>query len=535
MRMSADAPIGSSPERTQIVIVGGGPAGLAMANLLGSYGVRAILLERNVSTVHEPRAVSIDDESFRTLQLIGLADRAKRDVAPGYGSIYLGPNRKQFVAVHPTSRPFHWPKRNGFSPPVLENTLREGAEARPGIELRFESEVLEHEDRGGDVRVRVKQGERSYDIVCDYLLGCDGGRSRTRRAIGATLGGSSFEEKWLILDTVNTNDPFRETRVFCDPYRPGLSMPGPGRRRRYEIRLRAGETVEEMETEAKARELIAWYGGDANCDIERRVVYNFQARIVDKWRAGRVFLCGDAAHLTPPFAGQGMNAGMRDISNLAWKLAAVLQGRLGAGLLDSYELERREHAWSMIMLAVNMGRVMSPHSTLLAYGTRAMFRVLSLVPAARDYVAEMRYKPRPRFSQGFIMTGGGAPGTMFPQPDVEVAAGDERRLDDLLGTGFSCLVYSPDPAQLWARIGPALPEVMAEHAVGVLPEDYAFPPGDFAPLVRDHTGAIGRFLGGAQEAVVVLRPERYVAAVIDLDNIGACSDLRSMVAATWRT
>ena len=532
--MSADAEAGSAPERTQIVIAGGGPAGLAMANLLGSLGVRAILLERNASTVHEPRAVSIDDESFRTLQMIGLAERAIRDVAPGYGSIYLGPNRKPFAFVHPTSRPFHWNKRNAFNQPLLENLLRQGAEARPGIDLRFEAEVLEHEDRGGDVRVRVRQGGRTTDIVCDYLVGCDGGRSRTRRAIGATLGGSSFEEKWLIIDTVNTADPFRETRVFCDPYRPGLSLPGPDRRRRYEIRLRDGETVEEMETEAKARELIDWYGGDATCIIERRVVYNFQARIVDHWRAGRVFLCGDAAHLTPPFAGQGMNAGMRDVSNLAWKLAAVLQGRLGAGLLDSYEPERREHAWSMIMLAVNMGHVMSPRSALLAASTRAMFRVLSLVPRARDYVAEMRYKPRPRFSQGFILPGGGAPGTMFPQPDMEVAAGDVRRLDDLLGNGFACLVYSADPAKLWARVGPALPDVMAEYALGVLPEYYAFPPTPFAPLVRDHTGAIGRFLGDMKEAVVVLRPERYVAAVIDQENIGACSDLRSMVAATWK-
>ncbi len=511
----------------EVIIAGAGPAGLTLANLLGLYGIDTLVLEQNPSTVHEPRAVSIDDESLRTLQMVGLIDQAIARMAPGYGSIYLDPKRRPFAAVHPLAEEFGWPKRNAFRQPVLEATLAEGARARPGVALRFETTILDHHDDGQGVSVTTDHAGERRELRARYLIGCDGGRSRTRRAIGASLGGSSFEEKWLILDTSATTDPTRHTHVFSDPFRPALSLPGPDRTRRYEIRLRPGEDPAEMETEARARELIAWYGGDPSVTIDRRVVYTFQARIADHWRAGRVFLCGDAAHLTPPFAGQGMNAGIRDVSNLAWKLAAVLRGQIGPGLLDSYQLERRDHAWSMIQLAVNLGVLISPHGTLRSGLIRLAVRAMGLVPAWKDWLVQMRYKPRPRFDAGFLLRADGPgaelPGRMFPQPRVETAPGTVCRLDDLLGAGFCALVCAPDPALLWAAVAPHLPALFTARVIAVLPDRIAFAATGFAtptpatptPIVRDLTGALMRALGGtAPEAVILLRPDRYVAAVI---------------------
>ena len=521
----------------EVIIAGAGPAGLTLANLLGLYGIDTLVLEQNASTVHEPRAVSIDDESLRTLQLIGLIGPAIARMAPGYGSIYLDPKRRPFAAVHPVAEEFGWPKRNAFRQPVLEAQLAEGARARPGVALRFETTILEHHDDGECVSVTTEHGGERRVLRARYLIGCDGGRSRTRRAIGATLGGSSFEEKWLILDTSSTTDPNRHTHVFSDPYRPALSLPGPDRTRRYEIRLRPGEDPAEMETEARARELIAWYGGDPAVTIDRRVVYTFQARIADHWRRGRVFLCGDAAHLTPPFAGQGMNAGIRDVSNLAWKLAAVLRGQLGEGLLDSYQTERRDHAWSMIQLAVNLGVLISPHGTLRSALIRLAVRAMGLVPAWKDWLVQMRYKPRPRFDAGFVLRdaaiGAELPGRMFPQPRVETVPGTVLRLDELLGTGFSALVCAADPPALWARVAPHLPALFTASIVAILPDRIAFsasafPPGVAATFARDLTGSLFRALapknaaaGPLPEAVVLLRPDRYVAAVITADGAPA--------------
>lgn len=516
----------STLETFDVVIAGAGPTGLTLANLLGLYGVRTLLLEQNKATVGEPRAVSIDDESLRSLQMVGLAEIALAQMSPGYGSVYLDPKRRPFAAVHPVIEEYGWTKRNAFRQPVLEATLAEGAAARPSVDMRFEAVVSDHVDDGAGVTIKVSQPGRDYEVRAAYLVGCDGGRSRTRRAIGATLGGSSFEEKWLILDTVGTTDPTRETHVFSDPYRPALSLPGPNRTRRYEIRLRPGEDAAEMETEAKARELIAWYGGDPSVEIERRVVYNFQARVADIWRRGRVFLCGDAAHLTPPFAGQGMNAGLRDVSNLAWKLHAVLSGRIGEGLLDTYQIERRDHAWGMIEYAITMGIVISPHHRLRAWATRLLFRAMGLVPTWKDWLVQMKFKPKPRFDAGFLIPGGKLPGTMFPQPRIEVAAGDIRRLDSLLGSGFSALVCAADPGALWNQVGPHVPSLFQDAVVGIRPELIAFGPTPFAhPMLRDVTGGTFRAIAPLTQAVVLLRPDRYVAAVLTPENAASLGPL----------
>ncbi len=512
-----------TPSHFQVVIAGAGPTGLTLANLLGRFGVAVLLVEQNASTVHEPRAVSIDDESLRTLQFVGLAEEALKDIRSSYGSEYQGPNRKPFAIVRPSRGEYGWPKRNAFRQPLLEACLARALPREPSIATAFETIVLDHRDEGDRVLVTLQDANGTREVSCDYFVGADGGRSRTRKEIGATLQGTSFKaESWLVIDLHDTVDPFRDTLVVCDPARPVLSVPGPHGTRRYEMRLKAGETPEEVERPETVRALLREYGPDGDAPIDRICVYTFHARIADRWRRDRVFLVGDAAHLTPPFAGQGMNAGLRDATNLAWKLAAVLTGRLGPGLLDSYERERKPHALAMIKLAINMGRVMAPHGRWFAAATRALFHGLGALPGAREWLAQMRFKPKPQFREGFFVADGALAralaGTMLPQPQVE-KDGEAVLLDCALGDGFACLCYGREPARLAASLG-ALPERLGASVIGCLPQTFAFAREPMANVVRDMTGQIGELLRG-QEATIVLRPDRYVMAAIPAGDGGA--------------
>lgn len=509
-------------ERCDVLVVGAGPTGLVLAHLLARYGLSVIVAEQNAATVGEARAVSIDDESLRTIQFLGLSEQVGKDIASGYGSEYLGPDRRRFAVVRPSRSEYGWPKRNAFRQPLLERTLAQALAARPNVSLRFKTRYLSHVDDGRQVRVSLQDEGGSRDIICSYLVGADGGRSAIRKSIGAELSGSSFEERWLIVDIDDTRDPFRETRVFCDPARPCLTLPGPHRTRRYEMRMLAHETVAEMENEAKARELLAQFGPDADAPINRICAYTFHARIADRWNRGRVFIAGDAAHLTPPFAGQGMNTGLRDAANLAWKIAAVINGRLGEKILDTYQGERRDHAWAMIRLAMTMGFVMAPRGHVQAALTRAAFRIASFIPPLRDWLAQMRFKPKPRLKRGFFLTGNPLSqklgGTMFPQPLME-HDGKLLRLDDVLGSGFAILCYGAEPAELAAKLG-GLPEKLGANLVGCLPRTLAFAIRPLGVMLRDQSGEIGALLG-EKPAVIVLRPDRYVAAAFAPEDIAA--------------
>ncbi len=522
-------------ERCDVVVIGAGPTGLVLAHLLSRYGVSVIVAEQNASTVGEARAVSIDDESLRIVQFLGLSDKVTKDIASGYGSEYLGPDRKRFAVVQPSRSEYGWPKRNAFRQPLLERTLAQALAKRSDVSLRFKTRYVSHVDDGSEVKVSLQGEGGATEIVCAYLVGADGGRSAIRKSIGAELSGSSFEERWLIVDIEDTRDSFRETRVFCDPARPCLTLPGPHRTRRYEMRMLPHETVAEMENETRARELLGQFGPDADAPINRICAYTFHARIADRWNRGRVFIAGDAAHLTPPFAGQGMNTGLRDAANLAWKLAAVIGGELGRTILDTYQSERRDHAWAMIRLAMTMGFVMAPRSRVQAALTRAAFRVAAFIPPLRDWLAQMRFKPKPRLKQGFFLTGNPLSqklgGTMFPQPMVE-REGALVRLDDVLGAGFAILCYGAEPDDLAAGLG-RLPEMLKARLIGCLPRTIAFARTPLEVTIRDQAGDIGALLGG-QAAVVVLRPDRYVAAVFTAEDIAnGVAAMEQLVAATF--
>ncbi|WP_126974930.1 bifunctional 3-(3-hydroxy-phenyl)propionate/3-hydroxycinnamic acid hydroxylase [Frigidibacter oleivorans] len=523
------------PSETDILIVGAGPTGLLLANLLGGMGVRTTIVERNRTTVQQPRAVSIDDESLRALQAAGLSGEVARITTRGYGSIYRGPDGRVFATVKPWVKEYGFDKRNAFQQPELEALMRDGLSRHSSVTAVFGVEVTGFRQDAQAVVAEVAADEGLRQIRARYMVACDGGRSPTRKALGIEMEGSTFREPWLIVDLHSTLNRCFHTEVFCDPARSCITLPGPGGIRRYEFKLNTGETAEIAEQEAFARRLLAQVGPDAEQPLRRIQVYTFHARNAASWRSGRVFLAGDAAHLTPPFAGQGMNSGLRDAHNLAWKLDEALRSEDPERLLASYQNERKPHAWEMIELARRMGQVMMPRSALAGAAIRAGFRALNLYPPARDYFVQMKYKPKPRFRDGLLWQG--APGwkaqvvgRMIPQPLVDTVARARVRLDTLLPDQPAVLVYSETPET--ALPAPLCDELRAAGAalIGVTPEGCNPVPGPF-PTVRDHDGFLSApGFGAAPDHVFLLRRDRYIAACVPVAEAASLRQMLQVIA-----
>jgi 3-(3-hydroxy-phenyl)propionate hydroxylase len=501
----------------QVLIVGAGPTGLVLANILGMYGIRALIAERNAATVGEPRAVSIDDESLRTMQFLGIVDAVKARIVAGYGSYYHSPRGAVFARVVPQIVEFGHPRRSAFRQPVLEAQLREALGRFACVKTRFSTRVGSLAEEGEGVRAElVDEDGNATTVRADYAVACDGARSGIREALGIGMQGSTYEQRWLIVDLAGSTDRFRHTKVYCDPARPALALPGPDGTRRYEFMLLPGEDPEALLDETRVRALLARHSDeDAHLEIVRKVVYQFHARIADRWRAGRIFLAGDAAHLSPPFAGQGMNSGVRDAQNLGWKLAYVLLGRLPASALDSYESERRPHAWSLIQMAVRMGKVMMPTSALNALAVQTAIRVLSLYPPARDWFMQMKYKPKPYYREGLVAGDAGEAlrGRMLPQPLLERPDGQQVRLDDLIGPAFAVIEWDDGGCELEP---PAAERPLGAKSIRVIPADHRFARAALPheTLARDAQNVLGPLFAATQVAGVILRPDRYVAACL---------------------
>ena len=421
-----------------VIIVGAGPTGLTAATLLAQNGVECLVLERWESVYPQPRAVHLDDEIYRALARLGLGDALAAISRPCRGLRLVDRDMRVLAEFRrDTDQGRHgYPQANMFDQPDLERLLRDNLSRFATATIRGGVEVTAlTQDGSGPVHVEVtdRATGRAETLLADYVLGCDGANSITRAAIGATMRDLRFQQRWLVVDVATTADldAWDGVHQVCDTERAATYMRVGATRYRWEFRLKPDETADDFREITRLHPLIAPWTRDIpveQLEIVRVAEYVFRAQVADRWRDRRIFLLGDAAHLTPPFIGQGMGAGVRDAANLSWKLAGVLQGRLPHSVLDTYEIERKPHVRALIRTARLVGTAMTAGGRLGDLLRRVVAPHLHRVPGLQQHILDGQ---TPRLRRSALVA---RPrlrrtpaGSLCPNPLL-----DHRRFDDVV-------------------------------------------------------------------------------------------------------
>jgi len=431
-----------------VAIIGLGPVGSTAAILFAEAGLKVIAIERDLEVYRLPRAVNLDGEIIRAFQAIGRGDEVDalmQTVRPGDRAGFANSDRQWMFGQE--FRDFGingWQPGNMFDQPELEGYLRDLAIGHPNVTAMIGAEATSFHDGDEGVGVFVQSNDEEIALKAKYLVACDGASSPTRKTLGIDSKDLGYDHEWLVVDitildghtlnndTVQVCDPDRISTYVCtkDPYR------------RWEFKLLPGETREEMLDSERIMTLIDSWTPRGTYEIRRAAVYQFHAATAKKWRVGHVFIAGDAAHQTPPFLGQGMNAGMRDVINLAWKLDLIHKGVVDEQLLDSYQTERKAHATDLVEWAVAIGRLME-HLADVEHARREGTESPE-TPEALKSSGYGQGRESPPIRDGVVqldqVSDTGSTGYLFSQPIVTTPSGDAIKLDELLGNGFA-IVY----------------------------------------------------------------------------------------------
>ncbi|MGZ8291588.1 MAG: bifunctional 3-(3-hydroxy-phenyl)propionate/3-hydroxycinnamic acid hydroxylase [Telluria sp.] len=439
------------PTTVDVLVAGMGPVGAAAANLLGRYGLRTLVIDKAPDIFMAPRAIVLDNEALRILQMAGLEDGALATCAIAQVQMH-SPMFGRYARANTAGQVDGHPQLVTFYQPELERVLRARLRQYDCVQTALGVELAGFTQDEHGVRATIRQADGSLASVhARFLIGADGASSFVRSHLGLGFEGATATQDWLVVDVFDAPVPIDHIEFTCDPRRPSPHMPAPGRRQRWEFMLHPGETREQMEHPDTIRALLAPWCDARDCTIERTAVYRFHARIVDRFSRGRVFLAGDAAHITPPFAGQGLVAGLRDVANLCWKLAWVAQGRAPLSMLDSYDTERRPHARAIINMARFMGALVMPRNRATALLVHGLMGLMHRLPFARAVFEEVKFKPANRFRRGLFRRGSGGArlvrGGQLPQGLLRRAAGTAcLPSDDCLGNALTLVGFGCDPA-----------------------------------------------------------------------------------------
>lgn len=345
---------------TDVVVIGGGPVGVALSIALKGQGLDSVVLEKEPDIYHLPRAIGMDEEIQRCVgSILDLDDKMQALLTPLTSAQFVDADHNRILGF---DVPDDFVGRLGYAPmgmyyqPNLDAMLRDTAVAR-GVDLRVSADCVDLVDTGAGVEAMTADGDT---VGARWAVACDGAASPTRKRLGITPIDQGFDQHWVVIDMEWLGDE-SELRggatQICDPERPGTFVPGDKWHRRWEFQALPGETAEELTADAKVWELVApWMTPDQG-RIIRAVSYRFHAVVAERMREGNIFLAGDSAHQMPPFNGQGLNSGLRDAFNLAWKMGMVARGTAGDQLLGTYDEERRPHAAQVVAHAVDTGRL----------------------------------------------------------------------------------------------------------------------------------------------------------------------------------
>jgi 3-(3-hydroxy-phenyl)propionate hydroxylase len=524
-----------------VLVVGAGPTGLTCANLLGLYGIRTVLVEANETVNRRPRSTFVDDEFFRVLGTLNLADDVRRQsLGPAtyehYSPLgFLLSREEGQITSH------NYPTRSAIFQPWFDQTLLDGAQRFESVEVLLGHEVIAFHDDGHSVEVTVRtpSGEQ-WARRFSFVLAADGSRSFFRTSLGIEFEAvTPLEARSLRVDTEGDPDTTLVMRSRPTFERHAASFPAPNGRR-YSFSVLPHEKPEDLLSDESLRKLISPFTDFDRVKVINKVVYTFRTRVAARFRQGRIFLMGDAAHVQPPAGSQGMNGGARDANNIAWKIAAVVRGTAALSILDSYEQERYPAALEQVRRAGEGATRFRRERSKLAIAVRDITRkvrsILHPVPLAQELAdaAHVRTGQATHVTSGIVLPEsdagkGGFLGRVLPNPWVEA---DFRPvlLDSLLGHEFAIVGVEPEdvPRGLDHPVWDAL-RVRVVALYRESPESSA--PG-VLPHAQKHGVTVARVVDDRLDAVrkahrnrwLVLRPDRIVAAVAAPSNLAAIAD-----------
>jgi 3-(3-hydroxy-phenyl)propionate hydroxylase len=397
-----------------------------------------------------PRAVHLDHEMMRLFQAAGVIDRVAPHMRETEGHLHVGADSGviRYMGTVGHRRHFGWANDYFFYQPELETHLRDALAAHPNVTMRLGTSFHALAQDKDGVTLSLVSGGATYEARARWVIGCDGARSSVRRCLGVRLDDFEFEEPWLVVDA-EVDGPVRFPALtgvprdanlqqlsvmMCDPARPATVVPGRGNHRRWEFMLLPGEDDDDMMRPEQVGRLIGPWLDGIPYRLIRAATYRFHGLVAHQWQVGRVFLAGDAAHQTPPFFGQGMCHGLRDVANLAWKLSLVEAGTADQRLLETYQQERNPHVRDIIAAAIAAGRYICVLDPQLAADRDALMRQRQqqgTAATASDLI--------PAIAGGVVAVGTSGAGERFVQPWIATNQG-RALLDDVTGWGWRVFV-----------------------------------------------------------------------------------------------
>ena len=474
-----------------VAIIGFGPAGATLANLLGQTGLSVVVLEKEAGIYPLPRAIHFDGEVMRIFQSIGLRREVEDISRAGLKGMHFVNAEGETLLIRGGTTalgPHGCASNYYFHQPELERTLREGVQRFENVRVCLQHSVLDIQQKTDHASLQVQDSsnDSTYEINARYVVGCDGARSLVRKILGSPMQDLGLHQAWLVFDALLKDNapPLPDHTVqHCDPARPMTYCNVTGNRRRWEIMMLPDDDPAEIVKPENLWPLVNRWVQPENAEIERATIYTFHSVIAKGWRTGRLMIAGDAAHQTPPFLGQGMCAALRDASNLAWKLQAVLTGIASDDLLDTYESERAPHVQAFIELAVRLGDIIQTTDPEAAKARDAKFR---------QGQPEIFQFPAPVLGHGMVAAGPVPVGQTFPQPQLS----NGQWLDEAIGNHFAVI---------------ALPELLQE----VSPQTRAQWKQWQVVSQSAQDESLRAWLDQQSVQAVLVRPDRYILGMVN--------------------